>query len=318
MYLACGPWSAVSRVCRPGPSTSVSAASTRTTSRWSGTTSTAPRPPSTAARAASARSTGQSRAAGEGTVRREAVGAPAEVTWDRKAAPTAYEDHACAGRSGIGAGSGGSRASAFSAVACRGGTARRRTSPSDPAYRPATVRASASTAGVSTGSGETTLRSGLRRPTCSASARRSTTKPSRSCPAKRTLTRTPGRAVSAIDAGTVYSNGRSRWASPVSTWTRATGRSSEVGSSPARRRGRRTAARGVSSASCSPSSPCSTSLTAPKLAEPTDPVRGRWARAVDDGAAQPWTARWSASTRSVRSHVKGLSTPSAVVRPKWP
>ena len=61
MYRACGPWSAVSRVCRPGPSTSSSAASTRTTSRWSGTTMRAPRPASTAARAASASSHGQSR-----------------------------------------------------------------------------------------------------------------------------------------------------------------------------------------------------------------------------------------------------------------
>ena len=42
-------------------------------------------------------------------------------------------------------------------------------------------------------------------------------------------------------------------------------------------------------------------------------------RAAGKGVqGQPLTARWRSSTRSVRSHVNGLSTPSAVVRPKWP
>ena len=66
--------------------------------------------------------------------------------------------------SGSGARSGGSVASAFSAAACRGGTASRSTSPSEPAYRSATLRAVASTCGVSTGSGDTTRRTGLSRP----------------------------------------------------------------------------------------------------------------------------------------------------------
>ncbi len=249
MYLACGPWSAVRRVCRPGPSASTRAASTRTTSRWSGTTSTAPRPPSTAARAACASSIGQSRSGPvAGTASRDAVGAPPAVTWPRNAEPAAYGSQASGIRSGSSRRSGGSSDRAFSAAACRGGTARRRTSPSEPAYRSATTRAAASTAGVSTGSGETTRRIGLSRPRCSASARRSSTNPERSWPAKRTLTRTPGSAASAIDVGTVYSKARSRWARPVSTWTRATGSTSVVGSPVA--------------------------VMSPKLAEPTDPGGG--------------------------------------------
>ena len=57
-------------------------------------------------------------------------------------------------------------------------------------------------AGVSTGSAPTARRSGASRPSCSLALTRSTTKPSTSCPANRTFTRTPGTACSAIDAGT--------------------------------------------------------------------------------------------------------------------
>src|SRR5690606_18871391 len=53
---------------------------------------------------------------------------------------------------------------------------------------------------------------------------RSSRNPSTVLPAKRTRTRTPGRAASSSSAGTVYSNGRSRWAKGVSTTTLATGR----------------------------------------------------------------------------------------------
>ena len=58
---------------------------------------------------------------------------------------------------------------------------------------------------------------------------------------------------------------------------------------------------------------------APKLAEPTDPAGIGGLRLWTTGRPrQALAARWSASTRSVRSHVKGLSTPAAVVRPKCP
>ena len=274
MYRAWGPWSAVSRVCRPGPSTSSSAASTRTTSRWSGTTIRAPRPASTAARAASASSHGQSR---PGTV----AGSRQQGCRRRPTRSDVRQERGPGriGRPGPGvprvAGgpcSGGSTARAFSAVACRGGTASRRTSPSVPAYRVATSRAVASTSGASTGSGETTRRSGLSRPGCSAMARRSRTNPSRSWPANRTLTRTPATAAGAMEEGTEYSKGRSRWASPVSTCTSATGRSSVVGSSPASRRGR-AAARAVRRASCWPSAsaPWPSASTAPATPPPRPP-----------------------------------------------
>ena len=90
----------------------------------------------------------------------------------------------------------------FSTVACRGGTARRRTSDRMPAYRAATAPVSAATSGVSTRSGLTTRRSGWRRPVCSVVEARSITKPSTSCPANRTLTRTPGCASALIVSGT--------------------------------------------------------------------------------------------------------------------
>ena len=48
------------------------------------------------------------------------------------------------------------------------------------------------------------------------------------------------------------------------------------------------------------------------------PSRGRRAPPVDDAGGQPATARCSASTRSVRSHVKPFSTPATAVRPKCP
>jgi hypothetical protein len=90
----------------------------------------------------------------------------------------------------------------FSVAACRPGTASRSTSDRVPAYRSATSAASAAIAGCSTGSALTTRRNGLSEPPCSLVAPRSRTNPSTSRPAKRTLTRTPGRASSAIEAGT--------------------------------------------------------------------------------------------------------------------
>ena len=68
-----------------------------------------------------------------------------------------------------------------------------------------------------------TARIGVRRPPCSGTARRSTTYPGRSRPAKRTATRHPGTTWSSSSAGIAYSNDRSRCASPVSTSTAATG-----------------------------------------------------------------------------------------------
>ena len=91
----------------------------------------------------------------------------------------------------------------FSTVACRGGTASRSTSERVPAYLAATAPVSAATSGVSTGSALTTRRNGCSRPVCSVVAARSMTNPSTSWPAKRTFTRTPGWASSAIVAGTV-------------------------------------------------------------------------------------------------------------------
>jgi hypothetical protein len=55
---------------------------------------------------------------------------------------------------------------------------------------------------VSTCSALTTRRNGWSRPVCSLVEARSITKPSTSCPAKRTFTRTPGCASSDIDSGT--------------------------------------------------------------------------------------------------------------------
>ena len=71
-----------------------------------------------------------------------------------------------------------------------------------PAYLAATAPVSAATSGVSTRSALTTRRIGWRRPVCPVVADRSITNPSTSWPAKRTLTRTPGWASSAIVAGT--------------------------------------------------------------------------------------------------------------------
>jgi hypothetical protein len=100
----------------------------------------------------------------------------------------------------VSAGSGGD--GCFSVVAWRGGTASRSTSDRTPAYRSATSATSAATVGASTGSGLTTRRSGASTPAWSLAAARPTTNPSTSWPAKRTLTRTPGWAASAIVAGT--------------------------------------------------------------------------------------------------------------------
>ena len=125
-------------------------------------------------------------------------------------------------------GSGGSSGSAFSARAWRGGTASRSTSMTVPAWWREIRRASSRTWGVSTLSGETTVRIGARRPVCSATSLRSTTYPARSRPAKRALTRTPGCALASSSSGTRYSKGRSRWTSPESTRTWATRTGSKV------------------------------------------------------------------------------------------
>ncbi len=71
-----------------------------------------------------------------------------------------------------------------------------------PAYRAATAPVSAATSGVSTRSGLTTRRRGCSRPVCSVVDDRAITKPSTSCPANRTLTRTPGCASALIVSGT--------------------------------------------------------------------------------------------------------------------
>ena len=198
------------------------AASTRSTSRWSGTRRG--RCPARA-RAAAAAATGQrgrpvlrrgpcradasprgraaarpgSQPAQAGRPRGVAgpgTGSPAPVAWGR--------------RSGVG---GLERPGRFSAAAWRAGTASRSTSPSD--------------AGVAVGDGAAEGQQLGRQHRLGADdasqrrqparvlgvARRSTTKPSRSCPANRTRTRAPGGRRRPASAGTAYSNGRSRWAS---------------------------------------------------------------------------------------------------------
>jgi hypothetical protein len=104
-----------------------------------------------------------------------------------------------AGAAGTGDGDGGGSASTF---ACRGGIASRSTSVMVPAYRSATVRASAAISGARTGSGETTLARKPSLPPKSDSANRSARNPSTSCPANRTRTRQPGTATSSSCAGT--------------------------------------------------------------------------------------------------------------------
>ena len=96
-----------------------------------------------------------------------------------------------------------------------------------------------------------------------------------------------GRLVSS--AGTAYSKTRSRWGSPVSTTTAATGSAgTAVGVVVVLSHGRRSSSSGV---------------------------RRRRRRRR---AAQPRTAAWSASTLVTCSHVNPLVTPGAEVRPKWP
>ena len=125
----------------PVPSTAVSAASTRATSRWSGTTSRAPRPAASAvaaATASAARPVLVDRPAGQREPRRGRALPRGDPLQERRPGRVRRP------RAGIrarrpAAGVGDPAASAFSAAAWRLGTARRRTSPRVPAYRAATA-----------------------------------------------------------------------------------------------------------------------------------------------------------------------------------
>ena len=152
------------------------------------------------AAAACATSAGQSVA---GAADQTARGLPPVARCRRKAGPGWWSTHAASPAAASWdqgpAGADGS----FSVVAWRCGTASRSTSERVPAYLSASAPARVAICGCRTGSGLTTRRNGASRPVWSLSAARASTKPSTSCPAKRTFTRAPGTAVSAIATGTV-------------------------------------------------------------------------------------------------------------------
>lgn len=207
VYRACGPWSAVNRTANPLPSRPTTSASRASQSRASGTTRIAPRPEASVASAASSSSAGhRSAAAVPGATTTLADGDSPASNRDRSAAPPRYAAQppsATGGATRSDSGTpGGWAGSAFSAAACRGGMARRRTSPRVPALRRATSRHTARRVAERTGSGETTRRIGTRRPVKSVRGPRDRTTPSRSRPENRTLTRTPARTCSSRSAGT--------------------------------------------------------------------------------------------------------------------
>ncbi len=143
-------------------------------SRASGTTTSAPRPPRTHAATAWAIASGHRSPATPGNADQTARGAPPAVTCCRNAGPPRYGVHALA--DGVGALGGAWVAGASASTrACLAGIARRRTSAKVPAQRSATARARRATSADSTGSAETTLRSGASTPSCSASWTRSST-----------------------------------------------------------------------------------------------------------------------------------------------
>ena len=273
-------------------------------SRASGTTTSAPRPPSTQAATACAIASGHRSPAAPGSADHTARGAPPAVTCWRKAAPPRYGAHAVADGDGGLAGPAAPSGASASTRACRAGTARRSTSFSVPAQRSATARASRATCGVSTGSAETTLRTGSERavvlglvdalqhvavdvlrtePHLDPGAR------ARPCP------REP--------PGTRYSNTRSRCAGRRSTHTRATGRCSASGTPADGRAGR------AASAAAGPrASAARRPRSRPRAHQTIRRPRGPAATAQ----RQP-TADWRSATRSVRSQVNSGSS-----RPKCP
>ena len=121
------------------------------------------------------------------------------------AAPPLYAVHGpgSAPASGSSSSSGASPARwAFSARACRCGTARARTSDTEAAQDSATRRARPYTSPVSTGRADTTRRRGRSLPPVEEAESRATTKPEALRPATSTETRTPGTAAASIAAGT--------------------------------------------------------------------------------------------------------------------
>ena len=187
----------VSSTCRPSPSTVVKISCQRATSRTSGTHTMLPRPACSVARTASATASAGSWA---GRAAQQARGRSPAASAATNDEPCGHQFHA----SSVTAGSGPSTAwlGRASARACRGGTARRRTSLSVPAQRSATALHSPSTAGDSTGSAETTLLRKARSPSWSLVSTRSMTKASASRPEKRTRTRHPGTTSASIVVGT--------------------------------------------------------------------------------------------------------------------
>ena len=184
----------MSTTWRPGPSASVSAASSRATSRWSGTQSRAPRPEARVAAAAVASRAGHD---APGSADQTARGEPPAGSAATKGSavpvgcpglPVVRRGRRVRGRRRTARASRSRRAGAGPPAAARRSGCRRS------GRRPG--RTSRATAGESTGSALTARRSGASRPSCSLRSTRSSTKPSTSCPANRTLTRAPGRTTS--------------------------------------------------------------------------------------------------------------------------
>ena len=332
-----GPTSAVSVTWWPSPSASVRAASTRATSRRSGTHEqrAAPRGVRRRGRVRRARPASRCRARPP----RPPAGEPPSARCVEEGRGRARGRPRRPGRrprsaAGVGGGADGSLLGAWRAGAGRRAGARRRAAP---AYRSATAPVSAATSGASTGSALTTRRSGAQPAgVVGLAAARSTTKPSTSWPAKRTLTRAPGTAASASLGRDEVVEG------PVEVGQRQVDQhpGDRVGSAPARPRrpcARRVAAALARESATAARRPGSSSAAPSRLVMAVVYQRrstsSRWRRSPGcvlgpmlpgtstsspagretAADAQTPTAALSASTRSVRSQVNSGSS-----RPKWP
>ena len=202
----------------PRPEDLPTAADRRYESRLSGTTTIAPRPRRARARQASAR--GQSppgsvalgradhTATGASRPGCDAAGPAPRHTLPRPAQPPREATDPLVVDS----------PSAFSARACRGGIRE----PQDVPHRAGVCRTSPRQRQHRRGQdglGETTVRIGVSRPSCSALARRSMTYPATSRPAEPDFDADARLGVVGEVGGTAYSNGRSRCGRPESTST---------------------------------------------------------------------------------------------------
>ena len=154
------------------------------TSRWSGTTMTEPRPPSSAACRLGQTGGPASRGVRRGGRQPRGGRRPAGGEVGQGGAPRHTAPRGGGGSTGNRWRRAPPRERAFSAAACRGGMASRRTSPSVPAPLRRGTR-SGQQARDEHGLGRDHPAQRASRPSCSASDRRSRTNPSRSWPAKR-------------------------------------------------------------------------------------------------------------------------------------